>query len=451
MDGQLSVHCSVKEPKFKRPLLLVISLGIVGLPLLCLVIWYFVQSSEIIRIASRYKAAGLPFMQEDMAEKSSPGVDGDFVKNLSNPTYTGLNQWTDISVRDQVINWSVLEQDLSRINRMMSQFERLTFADNIDFGKDMDDLDRLYYEASRFYQATHAFELRARLKARRGDLDSAIEDLKTSAGLSRIYCGSDEYRQMVSRGLMRKAVEGGLRLAAERKDDPEWIKRIAVEIEGFEQVWSFEESVRGHMYNNLVGARTAQLVDPVSLVKGERVFAESDGVVIREPFGRSTLNRNWVKAQLELSMEWNTVLKMNDMTRVEQGRELERRTQNSIKRSRVSGLTIEFMSPYWEQFARDFAVDENLLVSAGLALRIWEYQMLNGRYPEDLSRLGVAVPVDPVSQDSIKYAVLDGAVVVYDFGHDGKEGLDDQASQAIWFPRRPSGTKFPLGIPGGGR
>jgi hypothetical protein len=423
----------------------VLVLGLVGFAVLQ-VVDYPVVALRAEKVAAEYRAAGLPWVAEDLEFESSPGVDEKFLLKLiqMNRSDLVIDGLPDGNRKEP--DWKIVAAEIDRLAPELKPFEEMARAERVYIPRRWDDGDTTTIrDAAVLKEAGRRFCNRAELKARNGDLEGAFVDLRLANGVARV-CGQQPVTmlQLVGVAVYSKSCRTALDIAAYRKNDTKWVKRIRQELESWNVVLDFDAALRGEQYMYLSIARNVQKA------RLTEQSSESDSKWKFRPAGlKSGVGSGfWRKAIVTRQMEYNLAL---ERARTD---EPDSAILAMLKFDLFQRRVIESRKASWELVHENYSSDIFSQVAHSidtsrifphlsvLALACWEFRQSKGRYPSDLSEVGVDIVLDPAVGQPVLMAEEQGSILIYhrgpnrldDGGIRNKVGVDDLG---VWFPQQP--------------
>lgn len=416
---------SVKSPRRKWiigcSLVGVLVLGLLGFAVLQ-VVDYPVVALRAEKVAAEYRAAGLPWAAEDLEKLSGTG------SNISEPMVmileNGAPLWSKKSqpIFDLVAEgkYQVAQREIDSLSSpTVDEFAAMSSMDRIWLTKDWDlGPNVLFPEYADVKTGVKMLAARAEVRARVGDLDGSVADLKASYAISNSVGRNSSLISMLVGIACRAISSRAVLYAAEaRPNDAAWLDRLRVEVESWRPESDLNLAMQGEAYLGLAFYRNFQgRILPGSFDFEEMSYNPSDRLV-RSGFPKGVMNRAMMVRHMEAHLEMQKIVKKHEGDPVGMTQALDKFTASFESGPlKLSQFGNRILFPVYSQAGDAVAKDAIMPKIAAAVLWARGVKIRTGSYPKTGKRFEI---VDFQTGDFVKVKIIGERIVVYSVGKDG--------------------------------
>ncbi|MBA4293992.1 hypothetical protein C0431_13605 [bacterium] len=400
----------------------VLVLGLVGFAVLQ-VVDYPVVALRAEKVAAEYRAAGLPWVAEDLEKFSGTG------SNVGEPMVTILEDRVPLwSKKSQPIFDLIAEGKYGQARREVDalsaptvrEFAAMGSLDQIWLSKDWDlGPNVLFPEYADVKIGVKMLSARAELRARDGDLNGALADLRSSYAISNKVGRNPNLIAMLvgiaCRAITNRAV---LYVADARPNDSAWIDRLRVEVEGWRPEADLNLAMQGEAYMGVAFYRNFRgRIVPGSFDFEEAARYNPSDRLKRSGFPEGVMNRAMMVRHMEAHVDMQKIVKKFEGDPVGMTRALDKFTASFESGPlKLSQLGNRVLFPVYSQAGEAVAKDEMMPKIAAAVLWARGEKIRTGSYPKSGKRYEI---IDFHTGDFVKVKIIGERIVVYSIGKDG--------------------------------
>ncbi|ARU39679.1 hypothetical protein CCB80_00385 [Armatimonadetes bacterium Uphvl-Ar1] len=399
----------------------VLVLGLFGFAVLQ-VVDYPVVALRADRVAAEYRAAGLPWVAEDLEKLSGTG------SNIGEPMVTILEDGAPLwSKKSQPIFDLVGEGKYREAKALVDglrsptvdEFAAMSSLDRIWLTKDWDlGPNVLFPEYADVKTGVKMLAARAEVRARVGDLDGSVADLKASYAISNNVGRNSNLIAMLVGIACRSITNRAVLYAAEaRPNDAAWIDRLRVEVESWRPESDLNLAMQGEAYMGVAFYRNFQ----GRILPGSFDFEDSNynppDRLVRRGFPKGVMNRAMMVRHMEAHLDMQNIVKKYEGDPVGMTRALDKFTASFESGPlKLSQFGNRVLFPVYSQAGEAVAKDEMMPKIAAAVLWARGEKIRTGSYPKTGKRFEI---VDFQTGDFVKVKIIGERIVVYSVGKDG--------------------------------
>ncbi len=411
-----------------------------------------IVANEAQKVQKQYQAAGLPWEQADL-NTALPDADNGVSAFLEAEKLAGGNLLKEEKVVQSAIRaekWAEAESLLREIAAVINLLRKSTQYKGFDFKRDWDKGARLQFpEYAVSKAAVRLLTYQALISARKGDIDSALLDLRAAYQMGNMFAGEPTIIAMlVAIADQSITLDAALRVAAVRPNDVAWLGRVRKEVEQWKCAIDFPRSMEGEAYiglstiRNLRGNPLKSARDISSGDASDEVYNDDEHIV-RTGLPKGMIGTSFAVRWMEAHIYFKKEIKASDGNWTGVSRKFDEYSIELNKPPFKASQTLNrIMFPVFVQagVAADGAVFR-LDAVRGVLLAA-EYKVKHGKYPKDFAELGFEV-VDTVNGTEAIYKVKGNTLLIYSVGGNGVDegGIRTDGSRGddyvIQFPPLP--------------
>lgn len=408
------------------------------------------------KVAAEYRAAGLPWEASDIVPKFEPADNADpaFLAEMEKVSRWPGSGMKAVEDAMNLYDYAVAARELKALEPEIAKFEAASQAKIIYFEKEWDlGGYALFPEYAKFKTAVKLLTWRAEVKAKNGDLDGGLEDLKTSYRLgNRIGEGNILISMLVGIACHAITARAAENVAAINPGDADWIQRVRDEVATWESSLEFETALRGEAYMLMSMVRNIDDRHLYFINLNSEVPKPRPEKLIRSGFGVGTVRRAYQTRVMESYIDLQKIYTDQSVPLPEMGKRIDDYLRSGIKRGRMSDRIVDYAFPIFNQAGFALAKDLCLTQMLDVVLRAAQYKAKHGKFPTSWAELGGAQVKDVVGNELMKLKVVDGVFVIYSVGPNGVDdgGFDGKFRTGDdFFVQYPPKPRVALGaIPG---
>ena len=405
--------------KKPQPQKLWTALGVVACLLVIVPLGYKVVAdeaykSEAAKWRARGKAMGMPESPKDL-RKAFVGQNAADLYNqaFSNGSNEDFLREIETAVKDK--DWAAAEKSAGGKSGYFDTVVAASKVKDVDFGHTYrDTLSESFPEFAMIKQAVRALRARALLRAHKGDVSGAFDDLGAGMRLAR-HAGSEPclIALLVQCACASIVLDTSATVLRDTDGSPaavEGVRQIA-------QLWSkpsMKQAVKGEWLMAIQVPRTIQQWADLAAMDSEESRAKAKAAaVIASPFEVQAVA---LKVQLKVAELGDD----NSKLASEKSREAERYTDSLLARCSPPARTLsDIILPVFSQCFIAVAKDESQANLVFAAADVYDYRNRTGKFPTDLSMVGAKK--DVWTNGPMGYRLQGKGFVVWGMGQNGKD------------------------------
>jgi hypothetical protein len=403
-------------------------------------------------VVKDYRAAGLPWEQGDL-KTELPDEENGASEFLAAVGKDGKNFGTGIKDAEDAIrgqDWKKAKIALSSKSELTAALRRASLKKGFDFHRDWDQGARLYFpEFASVKSSVKMLSYEAQVYAREGNLEMALADVRAGYRLGTMASKEPSLIGMlVGIASHSIALNGALKIAAARKGDAAWVRRVREEIEGWQCEVDFRRAMDGEAYMGLSTIRNLK-GNPVNSVRSLTGSGSSfedgmndDAHLVRTGLPKGMIKTAFAVRHMEAHLYFRKKIVESEGDFIQVSEELDHYVKKfddpPLKSSQLLNM---IMFPVFQQAAVAASLDQFKLDASIGVLRAQEFKLKRGAAPKGFDDLGFEV-IDPVMKTRSTYRVVGDEISIYSFG---KNKVDDGGDKVktksgddvtIFFPPR---------------
>lgn len=399
----------------------VLVLGLVGFAVLQ-VVDYPVVALRAEKVAAEYRAAGMPWVAEDLEKLSGTG------SNIGEPMVTILEDGAPLwSKKSQPIFDLIAEgkykaaqnEIVSLSSPSVDEFAAMGSKDRIWLTKDWDlGPNVLFPEYADVKTGVKMLAARAEVRARFGDLDGAVADLKASYAISNSVGRNPNLIAMLVGVACRAISSRAVLYAAEaRPDDEAWIDRLRLEVEMWRPKSDLNLAMQGEAYMGLAFYRNFRGRILPGSFDYEDMNYNPPNRLVRSGFPKGVMNRAMMVRHMEAHLEMQKIVNKYEGDPVGMTRALDEFTASLESGPlKLSQFGNRILFPVYSQAGEAVAKDAMMPKIAAAVLWARGEKIRTGKYPQTGKRFEI---VDFSTGEFVKVKIIGERIVVYSVGKDG--------------------------------
>lgn len=403
-------------------------------------------------VARDYKAAGLPWEQGDLRTKLPDGENSAALFAMitaENEEQLGKDiNVIATSIREK--NWKKAKQAIKPKAKITAALRQASLKQGFDFNRDWDQGARLLFpEYAQMKSGVKLLCYEAQIAAQEGNLELALLDVRAGYQMGNLVSREPTLLAMlVGIACQSISIDAALRVAAVRKDDSVWVRRVREEIERWKFELDFGRAMEGEAYFGLATIRNLK-GNPVSAVKELTSGDETgdaglndDAHLVRTGLPKGMIKTAFAVRHMEAHMHIRKLLAESKGDLIGFGKKFDVYVEGLDDPPMKTSQMLNFiLFPVFTQATVAYELGPFRLEAARGVLMAQEYRLRKGVFPSGFDDLGFEVE-DPVLKSRAWYKVVGDEVWIYSVGNNGvDDGGDRQKTSsgddlALRFPPR---------------